>query len=558
MDKLKDATHWVAQVIEPASRRSLLGLKRNRGTLAPPDKNTHLYVRSRGADGAYEVRREMPIDGKCVAVADGDQGIYVSLAQWPLDLQFPAVLRDGDGHTWDLHLRGSWAINESRRFVCSAVMDAASSNVNLSNDLVQSWISRTTNAKVLDAVRDQSIEDLRTKDALPARWWEKHLAERLAEQAISVQVAEVEFVSAEAEAAEAEAARQQDLERLSQARQRERDAEIREAAGKAEYEKEKKRIEADMALSEQERDHQLQLLERRHRKELIEADAEIANARREAEKAALEHEATMARLRQDAGAVAQAEARDKEAEDRHQAVLKEIDGLKSTLTKIADLPDNLLAQLADRDARRSNAAAERLVSPEFGVSASALAALGFRVERQNLVEALRQKAASDDEKVTIRKTELVTRDIGTAKVKGLPINTSLQFEFTTLRSGHVTLINIGTSGSVYVHVPNAYVTLDNAKVDRARSYAIPGPELLPWERLRQLGLDYVEVGPPGWEHIAVLISDRPLVNSRVLASASSDAPFVKLAAEDIAELCETLSDEPAKQWTAGVLSFLVG
>jgi hypothetical protein len=536
----------------------MLGLKRTKATLTPPDKNTHLYVRSRGANGVFEIRREIPEEGKSVAVASGDQGIYVSLARWPLELQFPAILRDDDGHAWDLHLHGSWAVDESRRFVCSTVMNAASSSVDVSNDLVQSWIVRATNARVLDAVRDQNIEDLRSKDALPARWWEKNLCEWLTEQAISVQVAKVEFVSAEAEAAEAEATRQRDLERLSQARERERDAEIREAAGKAEYEKEKKRIEADMAISEQERAHQLQILERRHRKELIEADAEIANARREAEKAALEHEATMARLRRDTEAVAQAEVRGKEAEDRHQAVLKEIDGLKSTLARIADLPDNLLAQLADRDARRSNAAAERLVSPEFGVSASALAALGFRVERQNLVEALRQKSARDDEKVTIRKTELVTRDIGTAKVKGLPINTSLQFEFTTLRSGHVTLINIGTSGSVYVHVPNAYVTLDHAKVDRARSYAIPGPELLPWDRLRQLGLDYVEVGPPGWEHIAVLISDRPLVNSRVLASASSDAPFVKLAAKDVAELCETLTDEPAEQWSAGVLSFLVG
>jgi len=558
MDKPKTTAHWVAQVIEPVSRRSMLGLKRTRATLTPPDKNTHLYVRSRGASGVFEIRREMPEEGKSVAVADGDQGIYVSLARWPLELEFPAVLRDHDGHAWDLHLHGSWTINESRSFVCSTVMDTASSGVALSNDLVQSWMIRATNTRVLDAVRDHNIEDLRARDALPARWWEKQLSEWLSEQAMSVQVTDIEFVSAEAEAAETEAARQRDLERLSQAKQRERDAEIREAAGNAEYEKEKKRIESDLALSEQERAHQLQLLERRHRKELIEADAEIASARREAERAALEHEATMARLRKDAEAVAQAEARDKEAEDRHQIVLKEIDSLKSTLAKLADLPDNLLAQLADRDARRSNAAAERLVSPEFGISASALAALGFRVQRQNLVEALRQKSANDDEKVTIRKTELVTRDIGTAKVKGLLINTSLQFEFTTLCSGYATLINIGTSGSVYVHVPNAYVTLDHAKVDRARSYAVPGPELLPWERLTQLGLDYVEVGPPGWEHIAVLISDRPLINSRVLARATSDAPFVKLAAEDIAELCDILTDEPADQWTAGVLSFLVG
>jgi hypothetical protein len=99
--------------------------------------------------------------------------------------------------------------------------------------------------------------------------------------------------------------------------------------------------------------------------------------------------------------------------------------------------------------------------------------------------------------------------------------------------------------------------LEKAKVNRGRSYAVPGPELLPWERLRQLGLDYVEVGPPGWEHIAVLITDRPLITSNVIERASSDMPFVKLDAEDITELCDILADEPADQWTAGVLSFLV-
>jgi len=558
MDEQNDAVCWVAQVIEPTSRRSVFGLRQSKATLVPPDKNTHLYVRSRGADGAQEVRREMPGSGERVTTADGDQGVYVSLVRWPLSLAFSSVLSDHDGHEWDLHVRGSWAINESRRFVCSAVMDAASSEVSLSNDLVQSWMVRATASRVLDAVRDQDIEDLRSRDALPARWWEKQLSDWLSEHGVSVQVAEIEFASAEAKAAEAEAARQRDLERVSQARQRERESEIREAAAKAEYEKEKKQIEADLALSDQERAHRLQLLEKRHRKELIEADSEIQNARREAERAALEHEATLARLRQDVEALKQAEKRGQEAEDRHQAAMEELDALRSTLAKVAGLPDNLLAQLADRDTRRANEAAERVVSPEFGVSASALAGLGFRVERQHLVEALRQKAVAESDKVAIRKTELVTRDIGTAKAKGLPINTSLQFEFSTQRSGHVTLLNIGTSGSVYVHVPNAYVTLERAKVNGGRSYAIPGAELLPWERLRQLGLDYVEVGPPGWEHIAVLVSEKPMVTARILAKVSSDAPFVKLGSEDIADLCEALSNAPGDTWSAGVVSFLVG
>ena len=160
--------------------------------------------------------------------------------------------------------------------------------------------------------------------------------------------------------------------------------------------------------------------------------------------------------------------------------------------------------------------------------------------------------------MSIRKTELVTRDIGTAKVKGLPINASLQFEFSTSKAGYLTLLNLGTSGGVYVHVPNAYVGIRQARVDAGHTYSIPGPELLPWDRLRGLGLDYVEIGPPGWEHIAVLVSEEPLITPEIATQARPEAPFVKLTEEQIAELCNRLSEEPSDKWTSGVLSFLVG
>jgi len=424
--------------------------------------------------------------------------------------------------------------------------------------MAQSWMTKTVGPHVRDAAQSHSIDQLRERNALPAQWWQRQLCEWLEEYGISVRVSEVALRSAEAEAAEAEAARQRDLQRVAQARQRERDAELREAAARAEYEKGKAQIESDRNLSERERPHQLQMLEKRHRKELLEANTEIENARREAEKATLEHELTLARLRSDAEAVKRTETKEKEAEDHHKMVLQELGEMRAVLARLSDLPDNLLARLADQDARKANEAAERVVSPEFGFVASTLARLGFQVDRQGLVQYLREKAACDGQPVIVRKRELVTRDIGTCKVKALPVNTSLQFEFTSARAGYVTLLNIGTSGSVYVHVPNAYVAMERARVDGGRPYAIPGAELLPWERLRQFGLDYVEVGPLGWEHIAVLVSDEPLVNARALAKASSGAPFVKLTSDDIADLCDALSNAPADMWSAGVLSFLVG
>ena len=547
----------VVEVLTVQRHRQFLGLGGTKVVVpaAMPDADLYVY---RGLAANRELRLVQPQTG-AVGLLDGDaRFVRVRTSAQPLAMVFAAVIEDTNGHKWDLHLNGSWSVVDCRLFLNAYGLEAAMPSSSLAAELAESWIANLLGTHVRDAVRGQSIDDLRDKDALPARWWEAQMPKWLADSGVAVQITEARWESAQAASLEAEQARLRDLTRIEEERERQRQAELREAAAGAAYDDEKARIESDLALSAKEREHQLQVLELHHRRDVIQAEKEIEDARRAAEKAAAEHMIVIRRLRQDAEAVKTAKAREEEAEQRHTEMVERLASIESVLEKLAALPDNLLARLADRDASKANATAERLVSPEFGIPASALAGLGFRVERQRLIEGLRQKAVADGDKVTIRKTELVTRDIGTAKVKGLPINTSLQFEFSTERGGYVTLLNIGTSGAKYVHVPNAYVTLERAKVDGGWSYGIPGAELLPWERLRQMGLDYVEVGPPGWEHIAVLISDKPLVSVRMLAKASPEAPFVKLSSNDITELCETLTAEPADEWSAGVLSFLVG
>ena len=225
---------------------------------------------------------------------------------------------------------------------------------------------------------------------------------------------------------------------------------------------------------------------------------------------------------------------------------------------LARLPGDLLVQLSDRDAENANRAAERLVSPEFNVSPSALARLGYHVDRQSLVQFLRDKEVADGKPITLSKAELVTRDIGTAKVKALPVNTTLQFELATTRRGYVTFLNIGTSGTVYMQIPNAYVDLEASRVEVGRAYRVPGVELMPWERLRQDGLDYLEAGPPGWEHLVAIVSDKPFIDGGCLARTRVEPPFVILSPAEISDLCDALSQRNTKSWSAGVLSFLVG
>jgi len=467
-------------------------------------------------------------------------------------------MQDSEGHKWDFTLKGQLSVSDSRLVLTTFALDLASPDAPVTPSIAESWLASRLTSRIRDATREYSVEELRDLDALPVSWWEKQLGGWLADFGVKIQLEGVSWSSAEADAAEADAARERDFKRVAEARRKEHDAELREVEAAAEYETRKKQIEADLDLSEQERMHQLLVLEKRHRRELLEADTEIENACREAEKAALEHEVTLAQLSQDAERMQNAEELEDLAQERHRALEQEFEGLNKTLTKLADLPEALLAQLADRDARKANAAAERIVSPEFSIPAYELAGLGFRVDRQNLIEGLRERAAHDGDVVSILKRELVTRDIGTAKVNALPVNTPLQFEFSTERGGYVTLLNVGTSGSVYLHVPNAYVSVEGTRAKGEHTYQVPGPEFLPWEQLRQRGLDYVEVGPPGWEHLAVIISDESLVAGNVLEAATAQNPFVRLRTRDISEMCHALSEAPTGSWSAGVLSFLVG
>ncbi len=222
---------------------------------------------------------------------------------------------------------------------------------------------------------------------------------------------------------------------------------------------------------------------------MIEAETEVENARRAAEHIALQHELEIARMRQDLQAIAQTEQRQKAAEDRHQETTDRLAATHQALDRIVAVAEPLLAAMAGHDAQAAHQAAERLASPEFGISAKAIQGLGYDVPRQALVESLHQKARADGQPVVIQKEDLLTRDIGAAKIKALPIGRSLTLLFRTSRPGYVTLMNVGTSGSVYVQIPNALVGVRAARAAVGQSYTVPGKDLFPWEG------DYRERGP---------------------------------------------------------------
>ena len=159
------------------------------------------------------------------------------------------------------------------------------------------------------------------------------------------------------------------------------------------------------------------------------------------------------------------------------------------------------------------------------------------------------------DRARLEMAELRSRDIGTQqrRVDTLPIGSSLQFEMTSTLSGYVTLVNIGTSGKVWLQVPNPFVLPDAARVEASQLYTVPGPQLLPAQSIE----GYFELGPEGWEHMAVTITDVPLVDPRFMELATPESPFIDLTSEAAAELAEALENAEPDHYAFGLLSFLV-
>ena len=540
---------WVAR-IEEFSPRRLLWRKNYRVLIPQPAKNEHLYLRSSRSDGNYELRQILTQES---LIGDfGLQGIYVSRLYRPLNLVFSECKKDNQKRLYDLFLRGKWSVEKSRKFIESKMLDLVVLNNMLSNEMILSFMAKLVSEGIRDELENYTLVDLVDRNSHPTEWWERYLNIKLAEFGIRIQIDEKEWKSAEVETAKVEAARFRDFQRIEESRKRERDEELKEITARSEYERQKQQIEAAFIHDEKEREHQLQLIEKTHLEESIRADQAIENARREAERAAIEHEIALAQLRNDARRLEFIKTGEAKAEDRYQKVMEKFDELTSSLSTLAGLPENILAKIASRDQEKAYRTFERLISPEYGIPIITLMGLGFRLDKQNMIQILREREV-EDHLVRIRKKDLISRDIGNKKINSLPINASLQFEFSSGISGFVTMLNFGTSGTVYLHVPNPFIPSSRAKIEADRSYFVPGPQMLPWERIGE----YVEVGPLGWEHIAVIVSKNPLITETDLIGTSDDEPFSIIDNEDIVKLLIDLENQGSKNWSAAVVSFWV-
>lgn len=489
---------------------------------------------------------------KALAGAQEAKVLVLRKAPIPLALSFTSVLKDEDGNKWDVLVNGACSICNMESFLNRYGIHAVTPEMPISRVVMEAWTFSVVQPRLGDALGDVTISDLRDKNVLPATWWEIQFNKWFSERGIAFKDLSVEWKSADAARAEEERVRKLEMERIEQERNLQLEAELREAQVKACYEEEKARIERDKLLSDTERTHQLQVLELSHRKELLDAETGIENARRKAEQSALEHEVAIALLRHDLESARKAETRMSEVQNERATFTEVMAKATILLKQLGGISEPLLQQLAGKDSRQAYQAAERLSSPEFNISASTLATLGFGVEKQALVQRLANKQSCDAQAVQLLKLDFIPRDIGTAIIKALPIGRSLQFEFNSRRAGYATLLNLGTSGNVYLQVPNAMIGGQNVRVVSDKSYFVPGRDLFPWDG------DYREEGPGGWEHIVGIVSDEPVIPQDILFRSTPDSPIVRLTAEEVSMLFAQLEELSPTTWSAGVLSFLVG
>ncbi|MGC9261359.1 MAG: DUF4384 domain-containing protein [Phycisphaerae bacterium] len=475
-----------------------------------------------------------------------DRFLHLNAREIHVELNFTAMLTDANGHTWDLAISGCWRITNPADFLPHAAaaipeedsLDAARLGAMLARELLPGISTEL-------ATVDRDPEKLKNNETLPPTWWDENLHRWLGPMGGSLAKPSVRWQSASAEKAEKSRLETQEMERLARRAKKEAAARLKVERAEQAYRQDLADIQNDANISAQRRLQKLQALDKQHQLQIQKLDeqAELFKAKHALEIARINQD----RIAAEAAARAIQQAQSAPALQRTQPPTGHPPAEKS-VGPPSDVPAEILDELRSNDAALAHVAAERLVSPEFGIAPETLYQLGYPAEPQSFVQGLSNKATADGNPIAIEKSRLGTRDIGTARVNTLQIGESLRFQFRSRRPGFVTILNFGTSGNIWLHVPSPLCAANDARAEADKLYNIPGKPLFDFQA------DYSEGGPTGWEHIAVIISERPLF-SGTAPGVSRANPLRKLCDQDIKNLMEALS--ASEQWTAAVLTFLV-
>jgi hypothetical protein len=476
-----------------------------------------------------------------------------------LNLTLPGLQCDTAGRQHDLHIDGWWQVVEPLRFLNTCDLITSSATHLLQNSTIMTWMPRLLTCALREALAELSREHGRVplfEDDLlnrSAAWLGKQLNNQLGHYGIALSESPVfSWQNEDLKRKEALDARRQQLDQSLAVAKLMQEADWQMLLMQEQHQAAKAKLVTDQSLAAAERQHRLDILHKEHLRALVVAESQLEQARQECEKSALQHALECKRIQTDTSGI-------KEKEQQVEALHKKTEELLERLPLVLEGIEKMQSWQQDyaglEGARKNFQWAEWLVSPIYNLRPKLLESLGLDAFRQHFIRELQEKEAHDGKSVRVNLDRLQRRDLLCAKVNSLKVGSSLQLVINSRLSGFVTLINVGTSGKVWLQIPNVFAA--TAKISSGGRSLVPGSGMLPQDALDLAGLEYVEFGPPGWEHVVVLVTPEPLIDLTICKRSQPSAPMVLLTQDELKNMCLHLSALQEKVWSAGVLSFLV-
>ncbi len=535
----------------------------------PKNEQQHLYF-SKGESTPFDWQF-INEENACIC-HKGESCRFALLRHTPFCWHFTLTdwLSDESGNHYDFQINGQIQISDAQTFL--AMIPPAS-------DTLSVEMLNTSLQQALTAIVDNALTQLRNDfgdnnllfggKAEQSRDWFAGLMQPVFFKFGCKLQKDFTFhwYSREKIAAEEEKTEKKAAEKAQQRLEWERQVELERKRSRAEYEQKIKDIQADATLNNLEREKRIETAKKNLLLELTEKDHQLAAKMRDEALKEAEHEKEIARLKADTEAIKRAEEKREKIEEEwaqekkrmeilHQAIETRMESIDEQIDRIES---SISAKLEEMS--RLFQKAEWLYN--WGVRAEDLEYAGFDNHCQIFFENL-EKQQEADGRVQMYMPELTipcnaghtTRDIGCKKrPKKLKVGRELNFKITSELAGYLTVLNLGTSGRLWLNVPNSYIK--KAKIEEDQSLAMPGKGTLPWSGLDKAGLEYMEMGPGGWERMAAIVTPQPLIDTTLLYRSYPDQPLVLIERDDLRRIKKKLEQFNQNEWSAAILTFLV-
>ena len=138
-----------------------------------------------------------------------------------------------------------------------------------------------------------------------------------------------------------------------------------------------------------------------------------------------------------------------------------------------------------------------------------------------------------------------------AKWNTLRKGDSLNFSFTTSKSGFVTILNLGTSGKMTVLLPNALTGSDSSWVKTEQGVRYDFPKSF----MPDLDEDsFIEDSSSSLEGIYTIVTPQPVLPCKQTGQLTE---LSELSYSEVEKIIETLKNTPPETWSGGCLEFQV-